>query len=199
MPKPSRIREIRWTRPGRSPSFGSKFEIGQSTFCCSFWNFLSVLCGTLSGNLYFIFAYIGLYRRVHRAYIGLYRRVHRAYIGLYRRVHREYFIGFPGFLGNTIQLQHQCTLPESCINLVDIHIRGCASTGGGKCVKSVKYRTLSVRDLYFICTLSLRDLYFIFAYIGRDLHFIFAHIGLYRRVHRAYIRIPGRTHPPPLH
>ena len=177
MPKPSRIREIRWTRPGRSPSFGSKFEIGQSTFCCSFWNFLSVLCGTLSGNLYFIFAYIGLYRRVHR----------------------EYFIGFPGFLGNTIQLQHQCTLPESCINLVDIHIRGCASTGGGKCVKSVKYRTLSVRDLYFICTLSLRDLYFIFAYIGRDLHFIFAHIGLYRRVHRAYIRIPGRTHPPPLH
>ena len=48
--------------------------------------------------------------------------------------------------------------------------------GGGGCVKSVLYRTLSVRDLYFI-----------FAYIGLNPYYIRAYIGLYHRVHRAYI------------
>ena len=76
---------------------------------------------------------------------------------------------------------------------------------------SVLYRTLFVRDLYFI-----------FAYIGLNPYYIRAYIGLYRRVHRtlsllfiaAYIGLNpyhiaayiartsgssvGRTHPPPL-
>ena len=66
-----------------------------------------------------------LYRRVHPAYIARTSRVHRTKSVLYRRVH-PYYIGFPGFLETTIQLQHQCTLPESCANLVtDMHTGLC--------------------------------------------------------------------------
>ena len=69
-----------------------------------------------------------LYRRVHRAYIARTSRVHRTKSVLYLRVH-PYYIGFPGFLETTIQLQHQCTLPESCANLVtDVHTGLCCAS-----------------------------------------------------------------------
>ena len=48
-----------------------------------------------------------------------------------------------------------------------------AIPGGGGCVKSVLYRTLSVRDLYFI-----------FAYIGLNPYYIRAYIARTSRVHR---------------
>ena len=66
-----------------------------------------------------------LYPRVHRTISPRTSRVHRTKSVLYRRVH-PYYIGFPGFLETTIQLQHQCTLPESCTNLVtDMHTGLC--------------------------------------------------------------------------
>ena len=55
--------------------------------------------------------------------------------------------------------------------------------GGGGCVKSVLYRTLSVRDLYFI-----------FAYIGLYLYFICTRSVLYRRVHRTKSVLYRRVH-----
>ena len=54
--------------------------------------------------------------------------------------------------------------------LAELSARPCgaawAPSGGGGCVKSVLYRTLSVRDLYFI-----------FAYIGLNPYYIRAYIA----------------------
>ena len=88
------------------------------------------------------------------------------------------------------------------------------------------HRTKSVLYLHAICTLSPRTSDFIAAYIGLNPYYIRTIYAictlssrtsdfictrsvlyrrvhrtksvLYRRVHRAYIRILGRTHPPPL-
>ena len=67
--------------------------------------------------------------------------------------------------------------PENPGLIITLDLRKARKRGWrGGCVKSVLYRTLSVRDLYFI-----------FAYIGLNPYYIRAYIGLYRRVHRVYI------------
>ena len=68
-----------------------------------------------------------------------------------------------------------------------------ARIGGGGCVKSVLYRTLSVRDLYFISAYIGLNLDYIGAYIGLYLDYIAAYIGLYRRVHPVKMQYHGRS------
>ena len=83
--------------------------------------------------------------------------------------------------GNEICIGHR---PSEHRNIHRPPRKRSASLGGwGGCVKSVLYRTLSVRDLYFI-----------FAYIGLYLYFICTRSVLYRRVHRTKSVLYRRVH-----
>ena len=72
------------------------------------------------------------------------------------------------------EMTHRLAGPHGSYNglhlgLVPANALHDACAEGGGCLKSALYRTLSVRDLYFI----------------------FAHIGLYRRVHPHHVGFPG--------
>ena len=88
------------------------------------------ICTSSVRDLYYIAAYIGLYRRVHRTKSVLYRRVHRAYIARISDYIAAYIRTISDFLAFLKPLSN-CNTNALCPNYVQIWslicIRGCAS------------------------------------------------------------------------